>query len=90
MTAPRSRVHVSTLLHTYTRAAEVEGRGATLGEVLRDLDARYPGLRFRIVDEQDRVRPHVRLFVRNEDARDLSTPVAEGDEVHIVPALSGG
>lgn len=90
MAAPRSRVHVPTLLQSYTRAAEVEGRGATLDAVLRDLDARYPGLRFRIIDEQDRLRPHMRLFVRSQDTRDLATTVSDGDEVHIVGALSGG
>jgi molybdopterin converting factor small subunit len=83
-------VHVPTLLQSYTRAAEVEGQGATLDAVLRDLDARYPGLRFRIIDEQDRLRPHMRLFVRSQDTRDLATTVSDGDEVHIVGALSGG
>lgn len=87
---PRSRVHVPTLLQSYTKAAEVEGAGATVDAVLRDLDARYPGLRFRLVDEQDRLRPHMRVFVRSQDTRDLTTPVGEGDEVHIVGALSGG
>jgi molybdopterin synthase sulfur carrier subunit len=85
-----ARVHVPTLLQSYTGAAEVEARGATLAEVLRDLDARFPGLRFRIIDEQDRVRPHVKLFVRSEATRDLATAVRDGDEVHIVGALSGG
>jgi sulfur-carrier protein len=88
--APRSRVHVPTLLRTYTQAAQVEGRGATVADVLRDLDARFPGLRFRIIDEQDHLRPHMRIFVGAEDTRDLATAVAEGDDVHIIGALSGG
>jgi sulfur-carrier protein len=84
------RVHVSTILRSYTQAAQVEARGATLDEVLRDLDGRFPGLRFRLVDEQDRLRPHVRLFVGLDDARDLATPVPDGGDVHIMGALSGG
>jgi len=87
---PRSRVHVPTLLQSYTKAAEVEGKGATLDGVLRDLDARFPGLRFRIIDEQDRLRRHMRVFVRNADTRDLTTAVRDGDDVHIIGALSGG
>ncbi len=90
MAAPRSRVHVPTLLRSYTQAAQVEGRGATLDEVLRDLDARFPGLRFRVVDEQDRLRPHMRLFINAEDRRDLTAVVREGDDVHLIGALSGG
>lgn len=90
MAAPRSRVHVPTLLQSYTKAAQVDGLGATLDGVLRDLDARFPGLRFRIIDEQERLRPHMRLFVRSQDTRDLTTPVRDGDEVHIIGALSGG
>jgi sulfur-carrier protein len=88
--APRSRVHVPTLLQSYTKAAQVEGQGATVDAVLRDLDARFPGLRFRIIDEQEHLRRHMRIFVRSEDTRDLATPVREGDEVHIIGALSGG
>lgn len=84
------RVHVSSILRSYTQAAQVEAAGATLGAVLQDLDARFPGLRFRLVDEQDRLRPHVRLFVGLDDARDLATPVPDGADVHIMGALSGG
>jgi hypothetical protein len=58
--------------------------------VLRDLDRRHPGLRFRIVDEQDRMRPHVRFFVDGEQVFDLRRPLAAGESVQIVQALSGG
>ena len=79
------------LLHAYTKgAASVPATGATLGEVLDDLDRRFPGIRFRIVDEQDRVRRHMRCFVNAADARDISTRLREGDEIYIVGALSGG
>ena len=68
----------------------VEVEGATLGAVLDALDARYPGLRFRIVDEQDRIRPHIRFVVREEFANTLTCPLGPGDEVQIICALSGG
>jgi molybdopterin synthase sulfur carrier subunit len=69
---------------------EVEGKGATLEALLRDLDAHYPGIRFRIVDEQERVRPHIKFFVNGMNTKHLSQPLDEGDEVVIVAALSGG
>ncbi len=84
------KVIIPSPLRSYTRAREVEAGGATLAEVLADLDRRYPGLRFRMVDEQDRLRPHVRVFVNGEQARHLARAVGPGDEVQIVQALSGG
>jgi molybdopterin converting factor small subunit len=85
------RVFIPRPLHSYTKGvSDLDARGATLAEVVVDLDGRFPGLRFRIIDEQDRLRPHIKLFVGGKLARDLAAPVAEGDEVHIVAALSGG
>lgn len=84
------RVVVPTHLQRYTaRAAEVEADGATLAEVLIDLDRRYPGIRFRVVDEQDRIRPHIKFFVGEELAHTLDVPT-EGRDVLIVAAFSGG
>jgi len=84
-------INLAALLHSYTGgASQLEAHGATLAEVLADLDRRYPGIRFRIVDEQDRLRRHMRIFVNGSDARDLATAVKDGDEVFIVGALSGG
>ena len=84
-------VRLAALLHSYTQgAAVVHARGATIAEVLDDLDRRYRGIRFRLVDEQDRLRPHMRLFLNGADARDVARPVADGDEIYIVGALSGG
>lgn len=84
------RVVVPTHLQRYTaRAAEVDADGATLAEVLADLDRRFPGIRFRVVDEQDRIRPHIKFFVGEEVARDLDVPI-EGRDVLIVAAFSGG
>lgn len=85
------RVLIASPLFSYTKGRrEVEGAGATVADVLSDLDARFPGLRFRIIDEQDRVRPHIRLFVGTRPALDLAEPVSPADEFHILCALSGG
>jgi len=83
-------VLIPTSLRSYTRASRVEADGATLGELLADLDRRHPGLRFRMVDEQDRLRPHMRVFVNGRAARDLALPLRADDDVSIVQALSGG
>jgi molybdopterin converting factor small subunit len=84
------RVLIPSPLRDYTRAAWVEASGATLGEVLADLDRQYPGIRFRMVDEQDRTRRHMRFFVRGEPLFELSHPLCADDELLIVQALSGG
>jgi molybdopterin converting factor small subunit len=77
-------------LLSYTGQPWVEGRGATLDELLADLDRRYPGLRFRVVDEQDRLRGHMRFFVNGEQTFELNHPLRPSDAVQLVQALSGG
>ncbi len=84
------RVLIPTPLRSYTAAAVVEAHGATLAELLLDLDRGHPGIRFRMIDEQDRMRPHMRFFVNGEQVFDLARPLSIGDEVQIVQALSGG
>lgn len=84
------KVRIPTPLRSYTGRAEVEAEGATLAAVLLDLDRRYPGIRFRMVDEQGRSRPHIRLFVNGEPVSELGHPLAATDRLVIVPALSGG
>jgi sulfur-carrier protein len=85
------RVMVPSQLRSYTSGRdEVVAQGATLAEVLADLDRQFPGLRFRVVDEQDRVRPHTVLFVGSERQEDLAARIPPGADVHIVGALSGG
>ena len=59
-------------------------------ERLSSLDASFPGFRFRVIDEQDRIRPHIKFFVAGDLARSIAEPVSEGDDVHIICALSGG
>ncbi|MCC7487029.1 MAG: MoaD/ThiS family protein [Burkholderiales bacterium] len=84
------KVLIPSALRSYTECAETEAQGATVGAVLAGLEARYPGIRFRVVDEQDRIRRHIRIFVSGAQAAGLSHPVVETDEVIIVQALSGG
>lgn len=84
------KVLIPTPLRSYTRSGEVDAAGATLAELLADLDRRYPGLRFRVIDEQDAVRPHIRLFVNGEQVFDLQRPLEPTDSLQIVQALSGG
>jgi molybdopterin converting factor small subunit len=64
--------------------------GRTVAEIMFDLDRRYPGIRFRMIDEQDSVRPHMRIFVNREQIDDLNVNVSDEDEVHVLQALSGG
>lgn len=68
----------------------MNGSGATIAELLVELDTQFPGLRFRVVDEQGRLRQHMKIFVNQEAMRDLTTPVTDADEVTIMQALSGG
>jgi molybdopterin synthase sulfur carrier subunit len=85
------KVRLSTHLRGYTHnQSEVEAAGATLDEALRDLDRRYPGLRFRIVDEQDHIREHIKIFVNARQVLPLATALEPADLIHIIGALSGG
>ena len=85
------RISIPSQLHSYTGGASVvDGQGQSLAEVLAWLDGEFPGLKFRIVDEQDQIRPHIRFFVDGRMAREISHPVGPDDVVKIVGALSGG
>jgi molybdopterin converting factor small subunit len=84
------QVLIPSALRSYTGTQWVEADGACLGDVLADLDRRFPGMRFRMVDEQDRLRPHMRVFVNSRAIHDLAQPLQPGDAVAIVQALSGG
>jgi sulfur-carrier protein len=84
------KVLVPSSLLSYTHAPQVEASGATLIELLADLDRHYPGLRFRVVDEQGQMRGHMRFFVNNEQVFDLSHVLHPTDEVYLLQALSGG
>jgi len=92
------RVRVPTVLQSYTGGAEVfvavpvlaPELPPTLGGVLAALDGSYPGIRFRMIDEQGAVRPHIKLFVDQSLTRSLNTSIPAGATVMIVGALSGG
>lgn len=84
------RVLIPSPLRSYTKEREVEASGATLADMLVDLDRQYPGIRFRMIDEQGKMRPHIRFFVNSDQVFDLTLALNAGDEVQIVQALSGG
>ena len=85
------RVAIPSQLIAYTDGqTRVEAVGDTVGRVLDDLDARYPGLKFRVIDEQDRIRRHMRIFVGQDEARTVTAPIRDGGELLIFGALSGG
>ena len=69
---------------------EVSATGESLDALLRDLDRQYPGIRFRMINEQGKIRAHIKLFVNAELQRSLLSPLAAKDEILIVAALSGG
>jgi molybdopterin converting factor small subunit len=85
------RVRIPTPLRSYTGGASVvEAEGDTVAALLDDLERQFRGIRFRIVDEQGRLRTHVKVFVGRDSARDLTTPIEDVNEVAIMQALSGG
>ena len=85
------RVVLPSPLFSYTRGQqELDGAGESVAQLLDFLESRYPGIRHRIVDEQDRIRPHIRIFVNGDGVTRLDHHVKSNDEVIIVAALSGG
>jgi molybdopterin synthase sulfur carrier subunit len=84
------KVLIPSALRSYTEKSETEADGDTLAALLADLDRRYTGIRFRMIDEQDRIRRHIRIFVNGTQVHDLAHALRTSDEVVIVQALSGG
>ncbi len=85
------KVFIPGPLRSYTNQSNVvHAEGRTVGELLRHLDSDYPGFRFRIIDEQDQVREHIKIFVNEEQQRDLAGTINSSDEIQIICALSGG
>ena len=85
------KVRIPTPLRSYTdQQSSVEASGATVAELLDDLDRQFPGIRFRVVDEQGRLRQHMKVFVDQDVVRDLTTSLADVGEVTLMQALSGG
>ena len=84
------KVMIPSALRSYTRETHVDAVGDTLHALFADLDRRYPGLRFRVVDEQQQLRPNMRLFVNGIGVRDLQHALQPDDSIAVVLALSGG
>jgi molybdopterin converting factor small subunit len=85
------KVHIPSPLLSYTNQKnDVEANGSSVAEVLDDLNRQFPGIRFRMIDEQDAIRPHMKIFVNGEQVWGLDTALNSSDEVYILQALSGG
>lgn len=84
------KVLIPSALRSYTESSQAEASGATLADLLIDLDRQYAGIRFRMIDEQDKVRRHIRIFINGEQVDDLAHKLHAADDVAIVQALSGG
>jgi len=86
-------VRIPTILRTYTDGAKaVAAEGATLDELIADLESRHPGIKDRLVD-QGALRRFVNVYLNDEDVRflgGLGTPVSDGDTVTVLPAVAGG
>ncbi len=87
-------VRVPTILRTYTKGeSEVSVEGSTLTEVLDSLDASYPGIKARVLDESGELRRFVNVYVDNDDVRfaqGLQTAISDGGQISIIPAVAGG
>jgi len=87
-------VRIPTILRTYTDGeSEVSADGATLAEVLDDLDSHYAGIKGRILDDQGALRRFVNVYVGNDDVRfldNLETPTPDGTQISVIPAVAGG
>jgi len=87
-------VRIPTILRTYTNGeSQVSAEGGTLSEVIDNLDASYPGIKGRILDEQGAIRRFVNVYVGNDDVRfidGVDTQTAEGAQISVIPAVAGG
>jgi sulfur-carrier protein len=85
------KVHIPSPLRSYTKnESTVESHGNSVRELLQNLDNDYPGIRFRMIDEQEGIRQHIRIFVERSQVNDLSMPLKGNELIHIICALSGG
>ena len=85
------KVFLSTHLRGYTHErSEVEASGATLAEALADMERQFPGIRQHIINEQDEIRRHMKIFINQDQEKNLNAALKPGDSIHIIGALSGG
>jgi molybdopterin synthase sulfur carrier subunit len=87
-------VRIPSPLRRYTNGqSKVESRGATITELIGNLEVQYPGIKSRLCEEDGQIKRYVNVFVNEEEIRTLQgadTPVADKDEVSIIPAMAGG
>jgi len=84
-------VKVASPLRIYTAgAAQVTASGTTIAGLLADLERAHPGMRFRMIDEQDRIRAHIRIFIGTREVSGIDAALGADEEVHLICALSGG
>ena len=94
-------VHIPSPLRSYTKSAgqiDIDAvalsrssqREIALADVTAELERQFPGIRFRMIDEQDRIRQHIKIFVNRQEVKTLEVPLNSTDVVHITCALSGG
>lgn len=84
-------IFIPSPLRSYTREkSHVDARGDTLADLLENLNQKYPGIRFRIIDEQEQIRTHIKIFVNREQVHSLAIPLQKNDEVLVICAISGG
>ena len=87
----RVRVRIAPLLYSYTGGLKlIEVEAATVREAIAALDVRFPGLAFRVVDEQRQIRNHMNIFLGEDKVFDLGTAISADSEIYIIGALSGG
>jgi sulfur-carrier protein len=85
------KVVIPSPLHSYTKEKRsIDANGATLDALLHDMDAQYPGIRFRIIDEQQNIRRHIKIFVNRQQVRRLDVRLSPEDDIILIAALSGG
>ncbi len=84
------KVIIPDVLQSYTGAHEIDGVGNSIADVFDDMEARFPGIRFRVINELDELRPHIKLFINGERTTTLDAALTEDDELFIMQALSGG
>lgn len=84
------KVSIPSPLLSYTKHREVDAVGTSIAELLVDLDNQFPGIRFRVIDEQDKMRGHMRFFVNGVQVFDMTCGLQSSDSVALVQALSGG
>ena len=84
-------IRIASPLLSYTKGiSNIEINKPFLNEVLDELDQKYPGIKFRFIDEQDRIRKHMTIFVNGIVTKDIFIPLEKNSEIYIVQLISGG